>query len=837
MQYTLTAIAKITGGRLLRRVPDKVILHLLTDSRRLLFPESTLFFALPGPVRNGTEYIAELYEKGVRSFVVDTRFTLRKDYCPEAGFIRVTHVLRALQRLAAHHRRQFNYPVIGITGSNGKTIVKEWLYQLLHEQFDVVRSPKSYNSQLGVPLSVWAMQPQHQLGIFEAGISQTGEMRHLQTVIRPDTGIFTTIGDAHNEGFKNRKEKIREKLRLFSGSRFLIYNSDNAEIDTEVRSFAVQQKGRLSLLGWGHGEKAALQLLSVKKNGTQTEVRIRQHPSPGFSCARARSFRIGIPFSDAASVENALHTVCTLLHLGVEPSVIDQRMQELRPLAMRLELKKGLNNCSVINDSYSADLYSLTIALDFMQQQKQHPSFTVILSDFRQSGKTPAALYRQIASVLQGKKINRLIGVGPELSAHRELFAAIPHTVFFPATADLREALPALNFHRETILLKGARVFGFEQIGRLLEEKAHQTVLEIDLNALAHNLRQFRQMLRPGVKTMVMVKAFGYGSGSFEIANLLQFHKTDYLAVAYTDEGVELRKAGIRLPVMVMSPDEASFELLVEHQLEPELFSFVGLNRFAGFLQQMGISHYPVHIKIDTGMHRLGFLPEEIPQLGALLAKHACMQVRSAFTHLVASGDPAMDKFTMRQSDRFDTACNLLEQTLGYSFIRHLANSSAIHRHPSLQADMVRLGIGLYGCGDDPLIQRKLKNVTTLKTTIAQIKHVSAGDTIGYGRNGKVLRNSVIATVRIGYADGYSRRLGNGIGSMLVNGRRAPVVGHVCMDMTMLDITGIDAAEGDDVIVFGERLPVREVADWCGTIPYEILTGVSQRVRRVYFEE
>jgi alanine racemase len=837
MNYHISTIAKITGGQLLRRVPDRAVFHLLTDSRRLLFPETTVFFALLGPARTGGEYIPELYEKGVRCFVVDTRFSLRKGQFPGAAFISTTHVLRALQKLASWHRRQFHYPVIGITGSNGKTIVKEWLYQLLHDRYEIVRSPKSYNSQLGVPLSVWAMQPAHELALFEAGISQRGEMRHLQRIIRPDTGIFTTIGDAHNEGFRNRKEKVSEKMLLFSGCRHLIYCSDKPEIEAEARRLAERKKGRLSLLAWGSNPGSVLQILHVKKSGNGSVIRVQQKPAPGFPCLRPRVFTITIPFTDAASVENALHALCLLLHLGLEPDDINSRMKELRPLAMRLELKKGLNDCSVINDSYSADIHSLSIALDFMQQQKQHPLFTVILSDFRQSGKSTQVLYRQIASILQGKKINRLIGVGAELSAHHDLFASIPRTEFFATTADLREALPSLAFHRETILLKGARSFGFEQISRLLEEKAHQTVLEIDLNALAHNLRQHRLMLAPAVKTMAMVKAFSYGSGSFEIANLLQFHKIDYLAVAYTDEGVELRKAGIRLPIMVMSPDEAGFEQLVEHQLEPEIYSFAGLGLFANYLRDMGLQHYPIHLKIDTGMHRLGFLPDEVTKLAGLLQSNACMKVQSAFTHLVASSDPAMDGFTRQQAQDFDKACNQLERALGYRFIRHLANSSAIHRHISLQRDMVRLGIGLYGIGADPTLQRKLKNVTTLKTTIAQIKQVRAGDTVGYGRSGKIEHDSEIATVRIGYADGYSRRLGNGVGYMLVKGQRAPVVGHVCMDMTMIDITGIGATEGDEVLVFGEALPVSEVAGLCGTIPYEILTGVSQRVRRVYFEE
>jgi alanine racemase len=512
-------------------------------------------------------------------------------------------------------------------------------------------------------------------------------------------------------------------------------------------------------------------------------------------------------------------------------------MLQLKAVEMRLELKQGINNCSVINDSYSADINSLTIALDFLVQQQQHPTRTLILSDILESGKTGVELYGAVASILQQKNIQRFIGIGPDIFKHQQVFHNIPQSFFFSSIAECMQQFYSIHFHNETILLKGARVFEFEQISHLLEEKLHQTVLEINLNAVTHNLKAYQQLLQPGVKLMAMVKAFSYGSGGFEIANLLQFQQVDYLAVAYADEGVELRRAGINLPILVLNPEEATFDVLVNYHLEPELYSFGILNGFQQYLERSAVKNYPVHIKLDTGMHRLGFETKDLFELGELLQPTSPFKVQSVFSHLAASDSEEHDSFTKLQAEEFLKGCAFLHTAIGYTFIRHIANTSSIHRHPNLQLDMVRLGIGLYGVDSNLEMQSKLKNVSTLKTTISQIKQVAAGQSIGYSRMGRVNVDTLIATVRIGYADGYPRVLSNGVGSMWVNGNLVPVIGNVCMDMTMLDITGTSIKEGDEVIVFGEPLPVTDLANSAQTIAYEILTGVSQRVKRVYFEE
>ncbi|MGG9971264.1 bifunctional UDP-N-acetylmuramoyl-tripeptide:D-alanyl-D-alanine ligase/alanine racemase [Ferruginibacter sp. SUN002] len=829
--HTISIISDVVKANLFQQKNDAAIEHLLSDSRKLLFPASTLFFALDGPRRNGTSFIGELYNKGVKNFVVNESFSVTDaTQYSEANFLQVKDVLHALHLLAAFHRSQFDIPVIGITGSNGKTIVKEWLYQLLHEDFTIVRSPKSYNSKIGVPLSVWQINEQHTLGIFEAGISQPDEMQQLQKMIDPTVGIFTNIGQAHNEGFLNIRQKVNEKLKLFVHSELLIYCADNPDVNEAVATFAnnVRTDKGLQLFSWSKKSAATLQVTSVEHTEENTTIQAN-YGSENISCV--------IPFTDEASIENAITCWCYLLHLQVNNNVIAERMLQLRNVEMRLELKQGINNCSVINDSYSADINSLTIALDFLSQQQQHPTRTLILSDILQSGKNSGELYADVASVLQQKGIGRFIGIGPEISKHATAFKNIPQTVFFSSTNDFKQQFYSLHFFNETILLKGARVFEFEQISHLLEQKVHQTVLEINLNAVTHNLKFYQQQLNPGVKLMAMVKAFSYGSGGFEIANLLQFHKVDYLAVAYTDEGVELRKAGITLPIMVMNAEESTFDVMVQYNLEPELFSFNILNGFKKYLEQNGVSYYPVHIKIDTGMHRLGFEKNEIELLGDQLHQSTTFKVQSVFSHLAASDADVHDGFTKIQAQSFLESCVVLQEKLGYMFIRHIANTSAIHRHKDLQLDMVRLGIGLYGVDNSESVQPNLKNVTTLKTTISQIKKVKAGESVGYSRKGIAAKDSVIATVRIGYADGYPRALSNGGGKMWVNQQLVPVIGNVCMDMTMLDVTGVQVDEGDDVIVFGEVLPVNDLAQWSGTIPYEILTGISQRVKRVYYEE
>jgi Alr-MurF fusion protein len=817
--YSINQIAGIIKAQWLQQNNDAAIAHLLTDSRRLLFAADTLFFALNTGRRDGAAFVEELYGKGVRSFVVGNSFKPGSNFS-EASFLQVNNVLTALQQLAAHHRSQFNLPVIGITGSNGKTIVKEWLYQLLQGNHNIVRSPKSYNSQTGVPLSVWGMEAQHTLGIFEAGISQPGEMDRLEKIIRPTIGVLTNIGTAHDEGFENTAQKKAEKCKLFEHVQVMICKGELVcnNLLKDVQLFT-----------WGYSDTATLCISGIKKGTGQTVIS---------AAYRQQHIKITINFTDDAAIENAITCWCVLLHMGIEESVITERMLQLQPVAMRLELKQGINNCAVINDSYSADINSLSIALDFLQQQQQHTKRTVILSDIVGSGKEPALLYNEVAAILQQKNISRLIAVGPQISRYSAAFSAIEQTVFFPSTEALLQHFHTLHFSNETILVKGARVFEFEQLIQLLEQKVHQTVLEINLTAITHNMKAYQQLLQPGTKMMAMVKASGYGSGSFEIANLLQFHKVDYLAVAYTDEGVELRKAGIRLPIMVMNAEEVSFETLVEHNLEPEIYSHGMLKSFAAHLHQSGISHYPVHIKLDTGMKRLGFEAGDIGVLCNTLAGSSSFKVQSIFSHLAASDSPEHDAFTKEQAAVFLACAEKIQAVLNYRVLRHIANTSAIHRHTSLQLDMVRLGIGLYGSDSNPAMQQQLKNVTTLKTTIAQLKKVKAGQTVGYSRKGVVQQDSIIATVRIGYADGYPRILSNGAGAMLVNGVPAKVIGNICMDMTMLDVTHIpNVQEGDAVIVFGEGLPVSEVAKQAQTIAYEILTGISQRVQRVYYEE
>ena len=834
--YTIFDIAPIVKVTWLQQNKNVEIEHILLDSRKLLFPESSLFFAIEGGRRNGIDYISELYIKGVFNFVVLQGLPVEiAGQYPNANFLQVNDVLQALHLLTAYHRKQFKIPVIGITGSNGKTIVKEWLYQLLHNNYNIVRSPKSYNSQIGVPLSVWQMNVTHTLGIFEAGISQPNEMQWLQKIIEPTIGIFTNIGQAHGEGFINIRQKVNEKLKLFLHSDLLIFNADDPDISAGVSNFTnnVRNNENFKLFSWSKNAKASLQILSVEKEQRSTTIKANDNRVG----TGDRLITITIPFSDEASIENAINCWCVLLYLGVDDITIADKMLQLRSVEMRLELKQGSNNCSVINDSYSADINSLTIALDFLAQQQQHPNRTLILSDILQSGKNSQDLYKDVAAILQQKNIHRFIGIGPEISRQQDAFKNIPHTFFFPSTTDFKQQFYTLHFNNETILLKGARIFEFEQISHLLEEKVHQTVLEINLNAISYNLRQYQQLINKGVKVMAMVKAFSYGSGSFEIANLLQFNKVDYLAVAYTDEGVELRKAGITLPIMVMNAEEVTYDLMVQYNLEPEIFSFNILYGFQQYLQQSAITNYPVHIKLDTGMHRLGFEAKDIDTLAALLKVSTVFKVQSAFSHLAASDAAEHDDFTKLQATLFLESCTKLQEATGYTFLRHIGNTSAIHRHKNLQLDMVRLGIGLYGVDNSPEMQQKLKNVTTLKTTISQIKKVKAGETVGYGRKGIVKKDSEIATVRIGYADGYPRALGNGKGKVLVNGYLMPVIGAVCMDMAMIDITGFAVEEGDEVIVFGESLSVHEVADWADTIPYEILTGISQRVKRVYYEE
>jgi len=825
--YSIQHIAGIINSKTVVNA-DANIEHLLIDSRTVLFPADSLFFALKGPRRNGHSFINELYQKGVRSFVVSDK--IEEEYSG-AIFLQVGDTLQALQSLAAWHRKQFSIPVIGITGCNGKTIVKEWLNQLLEDNYRIIRSPKSYNSQIGVPLSVWPLNKSHELGIFEAGISQSGEMEKLQKIIQPTIGIFTNIGEAHSENFMSIRQKVNEKLRLFTDVDALIYCKDYPEIHEAIAGLWQQlNKGRSKpfvLVNWSTVSEASLQILTIYKEDGNTQISADW---------MGQQQQITIPLTDNASVENAIHCWCLLLHMGLSPKVIAKKMEQLEAVAMRLELKNGINHCSIINDSYSADLSSLKIALDFLQQQRQHDKHTLILSDILQSGKSEKELYQEVAQSLQQRGVDRLIGIGERISQHQLQLKQVEklETVFYPSVDAFKKDFQHLHFKDETILLKGARIFEFEQIDRLLEQKVHQTVMEVNLSALVSNLKQYQEQLSVGTRLMVMVKAFAYGSGSFEIASVLQYHKADYLAVAYADEGVELRKAGITLPIMIMNPDESAFDVLLQYNLEPELFSIAILYAFENYLKKQAIQQYPVHIELETGMNRLGFAETELPVLLEVL-KTNVFKVQSVFSHLVASEDPVQDEFTNQQAALFLRMSQQVQGLLSYPVLKHIANTSGISRHPQLQMDMVRLGIGLYGIDND---RKNLTEVSTLRSTVAQIKQLKAGETVSYGRRGLVKRDSVIATVRIGYADGYPRSLSNGAGKIWVNGKLAPIVGSICMDMTMIDVTDIPGVkEGDDVIVFGNELPVAQVAQWAQTIPYEILTGVSQRVKRVYFEE
>ncbi len=824
MKYTAENIATIIGGKLLQPAHPTPVEYLVTDSRRILFPESSLFFALQGPRNNGHHFLGTLYEEGVTNFVISDQEAINGNQFDNANIILVDDTLQALQSLASWHRHQFSIPVIGITGSNGKTIVKEWLNHLLEPDYTIVRSPKSYNSQIGVPLSVWQINDAHTLAIFEAGISEKGEMGKLQKMIQPTIGIFTNIGDAHSEGFINTAEKIIEKLQLFKQVSLLIYKSDDSSIqDNIINVFA--DKKQPDLFTWSSTQPSTLFIRKIEPGATGTRIEAE---------FRGESRIIKIPFTDHASVENAIHCWCALLYFGQNDQVIADRMLTLQPVAMRLEMKRAINNCSIVNDSYSADLNSLSIALDFISQQQQHQRKTVILSDILQSGKQEGDLYNAVAAALMEKNITRLIGIGEKIFINSHRFEKIPEKQFFKSIADFTKQYNASWFRNETILVKGARIFQFEDITRLLELQVHQTILEINLTALVHNLNLFRKKLLPGTKIMAMVKAFSYGGGSYEIANVLRYHKIDYLAVAYVDEGVELRKSGIYLPIMVMNPDEEAFETIVQYNLEPELYSVSMLRAFLSFLENNGITQYPVHIEIETGMNRLGFTAAAIKEVMQELQSPALV-IKSVFSHLVASEDPAFDAFTQEQAAAFGQICSILASQLPYPFLRHLLNSAGVLRHPAFQFDMVRIGIGLYGAGIPGM---SLQQVSVLKSTIAQVKYLKAGESVSYSRSGMLTRDSVIATVRIGYADGYPRILGNGRGRMLVMGKLVPTIGHVCMDMTMIDLTGLEGVyEGQEVIIFGGLLPVEKVAEAAGTIPYEILTGISQRVQRVYFEE
>lgn len=825
---TINDIAEVLDCKLIfNNTEFTKVKYLLTDSRKIVSPQLSLFFAIKGDRRNGHEFISELHAAGVRNFLVTDAAVSAK--FPDSNFIISNDTLGALQKIAAHHRKEFSIPVVAITGSNGKTIVKEWLYQLLREDHHIVRSPKSYNSQIGVPLSVWQMDKENDLAIFEAGISEPGEMQKLEEIIDPEIGIFTNIGSAHDENFLSLSEKVAEKLILFRNCKNLIYCKDYLFVTDEINK-ATFLPPSLQLFTWSRKLKADLQIGRVSKNNGETEIQ---------GIFKNRFNSITIPFTDDASIENAIHCWAFMLFMNYDQDTISERMQLLSPVAMRLEMKDGVNNCSIINDSYNSDIGSLTIALDFLNQQKQHSKRTVVLSDILQSGKDESTLYKDVADLLLKKGISRLIGIGPAISRQASHFTG--DTSFYISTDAFLQDYISSMFSQETVLLKGARLFGFERISKVLQQKAHETVLEINLNSLIHNLNYYRSRLKNETKIMVMVKAFSYGSGSFEISNILQFHRVDYLAVAYADEGVELRKAGILLPILVMNPEEQSFESMLTYNLEPEIYSFRILQQFSDIVKKKLTENpalkFPIHLKLDTGMHRLGFDANEINELVVRIRNNRHLKVVSIFSHLAGSDEAAHDGFTKKQAELFSSMADQICGHFQHKIFRHLLNSAGIIRFPEWQFDMVRLGIGLHGIAATSNEQKHLQFVATLKTTISQIKTVKATETIGYSRRGVLKRDTQVATVAIGYADGLNRKLSNGVGKMLVHDKKCPVIGSICMDMTMIDTTDVVAKEGDEVIVFGPGYSIVEMAKDLDTIPYEILTTVSQRVKRVYFHE
>lgn len=817
----LSVFAKVLGSDTGSH-PDMEISWLLTDSRMLTFPAESAFFALVSSRNNGHKFIPELYNQGVRVFVVSEPLDELKQL-PDTVFISVPDTLRALQQLAAFHRAGFDISVIGITGSNGKTVVKEWLSQMLHQDKVIVRSPRSYNSQIGVPLSVWQLNEHTQTGIFEAGISEPGEMDFLERVIRPTVGIFTNIGDAHRENFDSEAQKISEKLKLFSHVDTLIYCADQQAVSARVTLAGL----RCKLISWGGSESADVRLLEVKKDDQRTEL---------VTEANQQIFTFCIPFTDEASVENAMHCITLMWHLGYSNTKINERLSLLEAVAMRMEVREGKKNCLIINDSYNSDLNSLNIAMDLLVQQSISKKLkpVLILSDIMQSGYEAPDLYNRVAELLKAKQIHKIIGIGKLIGANEDSFGDL-EKYFFTSTSDFIQSDIFDNLSSEVVLLKGSRQFQFESISEKLALIAHETVMEVNLNALIDNFNYFRSLLKPDTRVMCMVKAFAYGSGSVEIARTLQHHGCHYLAVAVADEGAELRHAGIRIPLIVMNPEISAFETIFEHQLEPEIYSFKLLKEFIYAAGRHGLTDYPIHIKIDSGMHRLGFDPEEVNSLIDYLEKQNQIKVRSVFSHLAGADNPDLDAFTQTQARVFMSESVKFTRAFSHQIMKHILNSAGTERFTDYQFDMVRLGIGLYGVSAIP--GHKLRQVCVLKTIILQIKWVRSGETVGYNRNGKLHTDRRIAVLPIGYADGYDRELGNGLGEVWIAGKRAKVVGNVSMDLIAVDVTGLDVREGDPVEIFGDHITISEIAEKLHTIPYEVLTGISRRVKRIYFQE
>ena len=764
-------------------------------------------------------------------------------------------------------------------------MVKEWLYQLLSPSMTVTRSPKSYNSQIGVPLSVWLLNEQTQVGLFEAGISQPDEMASLCDIIQPTIGVLTSLGAAHQENFRTMEEKCMEKMQLFSHAKVLAYNSDD-----DVISRCIRRSGfKGEKIGWSRDNQSApLFIEAVSSTPAGTTV------SYIYKGTRASYL---LPFFDEASLQCSFACAAVALHLGITPEQLAERMAHLEPVAMRLEVKEGQHGCLLINDSYNSDINSLDIALDFMARRTATAAAspavsgssadtlagprTLILSDIYQTGRDDADLYAEVLALCLKRGITKLIAIGPRITAALSA-AVVPDAgglpasaasttpavspagsvpsgfaagVFFFPTTDAFLASEAFRqLHDEVILIKGARAFGFDRITEQLEQKVHETILEVNLNALVDNLNYYRSFLKPETKLVCMVKADAYGAGAVEVAKTLQDHRVDYLAVAVADEGVTLRRHGITQNIMIMNPEMTAFKTMFDYDLEPEVYSFRLMDALIRAAEQQGITGWPVHIKLDTGMHRLGFDPEkDIDEVIRRLKSQNAIIPRSVFSHFVGSDSDDFDNFSTMQFEKFDKASRRLQAAFPHKIIRHMDNSAAIQHFPERQMDMCRLGLGLYGY--DPrdaapaaselsaatpvsFSAAPLRPVSTLKTTILQLRRVPKDETVGYSRRGVLTRDSLIAAIPIGYADGLNRHLGRGAGYCLVKGQKAPYVGNICMDVAMIDVTDIpNVHEGDSVEIFGEHLPASVLSDILDTIPYEVLTGVSNRVKKVYFQD
>ena len=822
MKYKIEEIVTLTGARRYGHAEAEVE-WLLTDSRSLVYPETSLFFAIKTASGDGHDFIQELYQRGVRNFVVTSLPQNRETVSPDANFLQIPSALKALQRLAERHREQYDIPVIGITGSNGKTMVKEWLNQLLSPTTKTTRSPRSYNSQTGVPLSVWLLDETTQLGIFEAGISQPGEMEALRDIIQPTIGVMVSLGSAHQENFGSMEEKCREKLRLFKDCEILVYCSDDEITDRCVKLGKISHR----LLSWSKIDaNAPLFIRNINKKGGETEIKYTYNGKTG---------RYTIPFVDDASINDSIHCLAVCLYLKKTPDEIAKGMQSLEPLAMRLEVTQGINNCTIINDTYNSDVNSLDIALDFMNRRAAETSNRkiVILSDILQSGMESGELYSKVAEMVNSRKPQLFIGVGKEIGKNSNYFKI--SSKFFNTTEELIESGELNGISGDTVLLKGARKFGFERIYDLLTKKVHETTLNVNLGAIVENLNHYRSFMKHETKIVCMVKASAYGSGALEVSRTLQEHGVDYLAVAVADEGVALRNAGITANIMVMNPEMTAFRTMLQYNLEPEIYSFRILDAMIREAKREGVTHYPIHVKIDSGMHRLGFLPGEIDELISRLKAQNAVVPRSVFSHFVGSDGEMFNDFTKKQFDVYNEASLKLQKSFPDKILRHICNTAGIERFPEYHLDMVRLGLGLYGI--DPFTNKTIHNVATLRTTILQIHDVKKEDTVGYSRKGQLTRDSRIAAIPIGYADGLDRHLGCGNGYCLVNNKKAPYVGNICMDVAMIDVTDIPCKEGDSVEIFGDNLPVTALSDILGTIPYEILTSVSERVKRIYYKD